>query len=126
MPGVSTLQVMTRALRNTPVPMTLPTTSEKAASRPRPRTRATGEAGDADEVTEPQCILRRTSHERREGMRHGKRTAWAGVATAMAAWVAVGIGVQAQPAAGPQCGGRSSNPRTPCPNDVSAMVAALP
>ena len=26
MPGVSTLQVMTRALRKTPVPMTLPTT----------------------------------------------------------------------------------------------------
>ena len=32
----------------------------------------------------------------------------------------------AQPAAGPQCGGRSSNPRTPCPGDVSAMIAALP
>ena len=30
------------------------------------------------------------------------------------------------PAAGPQCGGRSANPRTPCPADVEAMVAALP
>ena len=25
-----------------------------------------------------------------------------------------------------QCGGRSANPRTPCPGDVDAMVAALP
>ena len=30
------------------------------------------------------------------------------------------------PASGPQCGGRSANPRTPCPADVDAMVAALP
>ncbi|AMY07872.1 Cytochrome c551/c552 [Luteitalea pratensis] len=30
------------------------------------------------------------------------------------------------PSAGPQCGGRSANPRTPCPGDVDAMVAALP
>lgn len=27
---------------------------------------------------------------------------------------------------GPECGGRSSNPRTPCPSDVQAMMAALP
>jgi type 1 glutamine amidotransferase len=33
----------------------------------------------------------------------------------------------APPAAqGPQCGGRSSNPRTACPQDVDAMMAALP
>ena len=30
------------------------------------------------------------------------------------------------PASGPQCGGRSANPRVACPDDVSAMVAALP
>jgi len=30
------------------------------------------------------------------------------------------------PDTGPQCGGRSSNPRTACPEDVTAMVAALP
>jgi type 1 glutamine amidotransferase len=30
------------------------------------------------------------------------------------------------PSSGPQCGGRSANPRTPCPADVEAMVAALP
>lgn len=30
------------------------------------------------------------------------------------------------PDLGPQCGGRSPNPRTPCPQDVAAMVAALP
>lgn len=30
------------------------------------------------------------------------------------------------PDLGPQCGGRSPNPRTPCPQDVDAMVAALP
>jgi len=30
------------------------------------------------------------------------------------------------PSSGPQCGGRSANPRTPCPGDVAAMVAALP
>lgn len=30
------------------------------------------------------------------------------------------------PDLGPQCGGRSPNPRTPCPADVDAMVAALP
>lgn len=29
-------------------------------------------------------------------------------------------------AQGPQCGGRSSNPHTPCPDDVTAMIAALP
>ena len=33
----------------------------------------------------------------------------------------------AAPAAqGPECGGRSSNPQTACPQDVTAMVAALP
>ncbi len=30
------------------------------------------------------------------------------------------------PSSGPQCGGRSANPRTPCPGDVAAMAAALP
>lgn len=30
------------------------------------------------------------------------------------------------PDLGPQCGGRSPNPRTPCPDDVNAMVAAVP
>ncbi|MGH9371328.1 MAG: ThuA domain-containing protein, partial [Vicinamibacterales bacterium] len=30
------------------------------------------------------------------------------------------------PAQGPECGGRSSNPHTPCPDDVKAMMAALP
>jgi type 1 glutamine amidotransferase len=29
-------------------------------------------------------------------------------------------------AQGPECGGRSSNPRTACPEDVTAMMAALP
>ena len=30
------------------------------------------------------------------------------------------------PAQGPECGGRSSNPRTACPDDVKAMMGALP
>lgn len=30
------------------------------------------------------------------------------------------------PAQGPECGGRSNNPRTPCPDDVKAMMASLP
>ena len=30
------------------------------------------------------------------------------------------------PGTGPQCGGRSTNPRTACPDDVSAMAAAAP
>ena len=33
---------------------------------------------------------------------------------------------QVLPAPGPQCGGRSANPRTPCPDDVAAMIGALP
>ena len=33
---------------------------------------------------------------------------------------------KALPDLGPQCGGRSPNPRTPCPSDVAAMMAALP
>ena len=33
---------------------------------------------------------------------------------------------QVLPATGPQCGGRSANPRTPCPDDVAAMMRALP
>ena len=33
---------------------------------------------------------------------------------------------QVLPGTGPQCGGRSANPRVPCPDDVTAMVAALP
>lgn len=37
LPGVPTLQVITRALRNTPVPMTLATLTEIAAIRPSPR-----------------------------------------------------------------------------------------
>src|SRR5436309_3039543 len=37
-PGVPTLHVITRALRNTPVPMTSPITIAVAASRPSPRT----------------------------------------------------------------------------------------
>ena len=37
--GVSTLHIMTRVLRKMPVPMTLPTTTEVDAARPRPRTR---------------------------------------------------------------------------------------
>jgi hypothetical protein len=36
-PGVPTLQVMTRVFKKTPVPMMLPTTIEMAAIRPRPR-----------------------------------------------------------------------------------------
>src|SRR3954470_2251540 len=30
------------------------------------------------------------------------------------------------PAAGPQCGGRSSQPRVACPDDVDKMMSALP
>src|SRR6266545_4732625 len=37
LPGVPTLQVITRALRNTPVPMTFATLTEIAATKPRPR-----------------------------------------------------------------------------------------
>ena len=32
----------------------------------------------------------------------------------------------AQPTPGAECGGRSSNPQTACPQDVQAMIAALP
>ena len=39
LPGVPTLQVITRACRNAPVPMTLPTTTDIAAISVRPRTR---------------------------------------------------------------------------------------
>src|SRR5689334_22356947 len=38
LPGVPTLQVITRAFKNTPVPMTLATLTEIAATKPRPRT----------------------------------------------------------------------------------------
>src|SRR5581483_9297552 len=38
MPGVPTLQVITRALRNTPVPITFATLTEIAAINPKPRT----------------------------------------------------------------------------------------
>src|SRR5713226_5384028 len=38
LPGVPTLQVITRALRKTPVPITFATLTEIAAIRPRPRT----------------------------------------------------------------------------------------
>jgi hypothetical protein len=41
MPGVPTLQVMMRAFRKTPVPMTLPMTMEAAATSVRPRIRVT-------------------------------------------------------------------------------------
>ena len=37
LPGVPTLQVITRALRNTPVPMTFATLTEIAAIKPSPR-----------------------------------------------------------------------------------------
>src|ERR1051325_11085324 len=37
LPGVPTLHVITRALRNTPVPMTFATLTEIAATKPRPR-----------------------------------------------------------------------------------------
>src|ERR1043165_8643954 len=37
LPGVPTLHVMTRAFRNTPVPMMLATLTEMAAISPRPR-----------------------------------------------------------------------------------------
>lgn len=49
------------------------------------------------------------------------------------AQLAAGLGAALPPAPaapaaaqGPQCGGRSSNPHTPCPDDVTAMLAALP
>jgi type 1 glutamine amidotransferase len=51
---------------------------------------------------------------------------WAGGATSLTGDALVDGLSQALPDTGPQCGGRSPNPRTPCPNDVSAMVAALP
>src|SRR5687768_15510461 len=44
-PGVSTLHVITRALRNTPVPMTPPTTMAVAGRSPRPRTSVTPAGG---------------------------------------------------------------------------------
>jgi len=44
-PGVPTLQVMTRAFKNTPVPMTTPITIAVAASSPSPRTSVVGGAG---------------------------------------------------------------------------------
>src|ERR1043166_4965244 len=40
--GVSTLHIITRVFRKIPVPMTLPTTMETDAARPRPRTSVKG------------------------------------------------------------------------------------
>ncbi len=46
----------------------------------------------------------------------------------LAAGLTAALPAPAPPAAqqGPDCGGRSSNPRTPCAADVEAMMAALP
>ena len=49
-PGVPTLQVMTRALRNTPVPMTSPMRIALEASRPSPRTRPTFDAPTVEDA----------------------------------------------------------------------------
>jgi type 1 glutamine amidotransferase len=46
------------------------------------------------------------------------------VSTGLAAVFPAPAQQPAQP--GPDCGGRSANPRTPCPADVQAMLAALP
>src|SRR4051812_27368728 len=43
--GVPTLHVITRAFRNTPVPMTTPVTIDMAANRPSPRTSVLSLAG---------------------------------------------------------------------------------
>src|SRR6266550_2032675 len=43
LPGVPTLQVITRAFRKTPVPITLPTTTDIAATSVRPRTKSSFE-----------------------------------------------------------------------------------